>query len=365
MNQKTISRKFLSCMALGTAIVLTNMAMAKDLVRVCDAPGTGQPLAAKTDAKGVIHLVMNSPEGPLYSSSVDNGQSFSTPVSVLVDAPMKPGLEYLAWDMTVSPDGHVHVAMGTNAWKLKLPKDEWGFFYARLAPGHSSFSKLQNINHQPSEGFSLAANKNGDVTACWLAEKLYANVSHDNGLTFGKTIEINPEINPCNCCTTSATYGVDGRLAILYREETRNERDMHLVLWNQKDNSVVRSLVSQESWTIDTCPMTYYSITPDGNGYLAVWPTKGPIYFNRLSADGKLMMPREVKTPGTTGMRTGMIGLQTADESTLVAWVKDEKIGWQAYDSSGGALGSSHSESCSGKGVAGVVTTSGEFLLFR
>ena len=80
---------------------------------------------------------------------------------------------------------------------------------------------------------SLAADDKGNVTACWLSDKLYANVSRDNGETFGPNVEIDPRFNPCNCCTTSAAYGEDGRLAVLYREETNNERDMYLVLWDQ------------------------------------------------------------------------------------------------------------------------------------
>ena len=35
---------------------------------------------------------------------------------------------------------------------------------------------------------------------------------------------------------SSVAYGADGRLALLYREETNDERDMHLVLWDQADN---------------------------------------------------------------------------------------------------------------------------------
>ena len=87
--------------------------------------------------------------------------------------------------MAVGKGGRVHVAMGTNAWKLKLPQEEWGFFYASLDPGASAFSPVRNINKKPSEGFSLAADDKGNVTACWLSDKLYANVSHDNGETFG------------------------------------------------------------------------------------------------------------------------------------------------------------------------------------
>jgi hypothetical protein len=35
---------------------------------------------------------------------------------------------------------------------------------------------------------------------------------------------ISSSLGPGDCCTTAAAYGADGRLAVLYREETDNER---------------------------------------------------------------------------------------------------------------------------------------------
>ena len=192
-------------------------------VKTISVPDSGRPVVARTDKAGTIHLLSDSDDGPKYAKSSDNGVTFGPAIPVLGAEPRPAGLEYSAWDMAVGKGGRVHVAMGTNAWKLKLPQDEWGFFYAHLEPGATAFSPVRNINHKPSEGFSLAADDKGNVTACWLADKLYANVSHDNGETFAPFAEIDSSFNPCNCCTTSAAYGADGRLAVLYREETGND----------------------------------------------------------------------------------------------------------------------------------------------
>jgi hypothetical protein len=328
-------------------------------------PEGGKPAAAKTDAKGVIHLVVNSADGPLYTKSTDGGKTFGKALAIVDQAARKPGLEFDAWDMAVSPQGQVHVAMGTNAWKLKLPQEEWGFFYASLAPGDKAFSPVRNINNKPSEGFSLAADDQGNVTACWLSDKLYANVSHDNGRTFGQNQELDPDFNPCNCCTTSACYGKDGKLAVLYREETNNERDMFLVLWDQKHNDVSRTRVGTTSWKIDTCPMSYYAIVPSDDGYIAVWPTEEQIYFSRLDAKGAPLTRPEIKTPGTRGMRTGMIALSGPDGGTLVAWKKDQTLGWQLYDKQGRPTGRPGTAKGSGNGLGGVVDKNGDFVLFR
>ena len=328
-------------------------------------PSGGQAMAAKTDAQGTIHLVFDTSDGPQYVSSKDNGKTLSKPIPLVDQASRKPGLEFITWDLAVTGEGAVHVALGNNAWKLKLPKEEWGFFYTRLLPKEKNFSPLNNINHKPSEGFSLAVDERGTVTAVWMADQLFANVSHDGGNTFAPTVEIDPVLNPCNCCTTSSVYGADGRLAILYREETDNDRDMYLAVWDQEKNKVTKTRVSTTPWKIDSCPMTYYSVTRSRDGYVAAWPTKGQIYFARLDAAGSPMSPKEIKTPGSCGMRTGLLTVSTTDGGALVAWKKDNQLGWQLYDDRGRPTGIPDSAKSAGNGVAGVLAKNGNLVLFR
>lgn len=334
-------------------------------VTVVPVPDGGRPMAARTDASGVIHVVYDTPGGPQYVSSTNNGKTLSSPIPVVDPGSRKPGLEFITWDMGVSPDGAVHVSLGTNAWKLKLPKDEWGYMYTRLLPGKSSFTPIRNINHKPSEGFSLAVGEQGLVTAVWMADKLYANVSQDGGESFGPVVEIDSSLNPCNCCTTSSVYAKDGRLAILYREETNNDRDMYLALWDQKQNKVKKSRVSSTGWKIDSCPMTYYSVSRQGDGFIAAWPTRGDIYFARLKPDGTPTIPKEIKTPGNSGMRTGISALATTDGGALVVWKKDRQLGWQSYDERGRPVGPPGAAESAGDGVAGVVAKNNEVILFR
>lgn len=328
-------------------------------------PGGGKPVAARTGKDGTVHLLFDSEKGPKYAKSADGGATFSAVIPVVRGGSQAAGLEYHAWDLAVGKGGRVHVALGTNAWKLKLPEEEWGFYYASLDPDASAFSPVRNINKKPSEGFSLAADEKGDVAACWLSDKLYAAVSHDNGETFGPGVEIDPRFNPCNCCTTSAAYGEDGRLAVLYREETNNERDMHLVLWDQARGEATRTRVGRTPWKVDGCPMTYYAVRPDRGGFVAAWPTKGTIYFARLDGRGEPAGPAEVETPGRSGMRTGVLALGGPDGGTLVAWKKDGVAGWQLYDADGRPSGPPGSAESPGNGIAGVVGKDGRFVLFR
>jgi hypothetical protein len=336
-----------------------------ETVTTIAVPNGGQPVAAKCDSAGTIHLLYDSADGPQYVRSTDNGSSFSTPIVVVDRESRKPGLVFAAWDMAIGQGGRVHVAMSTNAWKLKLPQEEWAFYYARLDPGATAFTAVQNVNRKPSEGFSLAADERGNVTACWLSDKFYANVSHDNGASFAPTVEIDSQFDPCNCCTTSCAYAADGRLAVLYREETNDDRDMFLVTWDQSRNKVSRTRVSTTLWKIAACPMSYYTVTANGDGFMAVWPTNGQIYFAKLDGQGALLPPGEIKTPGMTGMRTGMLTLTDRDGNTLVAWKKNGELGWQLFDSKGQSSGHPGSAKSSGNGAAGVLCKDGRFLLFR
>ena len=358
--------------ALATAALLLSLSgvSAEDKanqVMTIPVPGRGQPLAARADAEGTIHLLYSSADGIQYVKSRDKGKTFSAAIPVVDKASRKPGLAFHGEDMVVGQDGRIHVAMSTNAWKLKLPEKEWGFYYASLEPGAKAFAPVRNINNKPSEGFSLAADDKGNVTACWLSDKLFANVSHDNGKTFGPNVEINPAYDPCNCCTTSAAYGADGKLAVLYREETKDERDMYLVLWDQERKQTSRTRISTTLWKINACPMTYYSVTRAAEGFAAVWPTGGEydLYFARLDGKGKRLPPGEIKTPGKAGHRTGMVALSGPDGSTLVAWTKENRLGWQLYDAHGRPSELPGVAKSSGNGVAGVVDKEGHFILFR
>jgi len=365
-GQRKIALATIAHVCLLVVAVLASYAdEATNRVSTIRAPAAGKMVKAQRGADGTIHLLFDTADGPQYVNSQDGGLTFSAPIAVVDAAAQKPGLKFSAWDLAVGKDGRVHVGMGNNAWKLKLPQDEWSLYYASLAPGAKSFSPTRNLNRKPSEGFSLAADGRGAVTACFLSGKLFAMVSRDNGETFSASAELNPAWDPCNCCTTSATYGPEGKLALLYREETNNERDMYLVLWDQSPNTrPSRTRISSTPWRIEACPMTYFTISPTDTGYVAAWPTKGQIYFARFDKDGGVLSPGEIRTPGTSGMRTGLVALSGTDGATLVAWKNKEVLGWQLYDAKGRPQGDAGSIASPGNGAAGVALPNGKFVLF-
>jgi len=153
-------------------------------VKAIQIPGVARVVRAQIGGDETIHVLFDADDGPRYVRSTDAGVTFSEPMTIVDAASQKPGLTFQGEDLAIGKDGRVHVAMANNAWKLKLPQEEWGFYYASLAPGATTFTPVRNINRKPSEGFSLAADERGNVTACFLSGKLFTMVSHDNGGTF-------------------------------------------------------------------------------------------------------------------------------------------------------------------------------------
>jgi hypothetical protein len=95
-----------------------------------------------------------------------------------------------------------------------------------------------------------------------------------------------------------------------------------------------------------------------------VWPTKGQVYFARLDKNGAVQPPGEIKTPGTTGMRNGLLALSASDGTTLIAWKNKDVLGWQLYEAKSQPQEVPGSMSSAGSGAAGVALRDGTFLLF-
>ena len=75
------------------------------------------------------------------------------------------------------------------------------------------------------------------------------------------------------------------------------------------DGRETRRRLSSMLWKINACPTTYYMISATPGGYAAAWPTMGDFYFARLDPNGNLLTLGEIKKPGHSSMRSGVIAL--------------------------------------------------------
>jgi hypothetical protein len=351
-------------MAAGAAPGDAGMAAATGpRVRIGQVPAGVKMVDAKIGSDGVIHLLFQKGDMPFYARSTDGGKTVGPEIPVLQGVSAVRGLEYLGWDMTVTDRGKVLAVLGNNSWQVKnTPADQIGLFLATLEPGAKTFDLMKSLNGVPSQGFSIVAGKAGDVTAAYLQGKLLWMHSTDGGKSFARPTEINKDYLPCPCCTTSLAVGKDGTLALLYREATDNKRDMYVVL--SKNGQQKRTMLSRTLWKIDSCPMTYFSIRPAGDGFVAAWPTRGQAYFTRISIDGKIWPPGEIKVGGKTWMRSTLIALPGADDTTLIAWKSDEKLHWKIYDANGKPITEESQIPSPGPQAGAVVDRDGNFILF-
>jgi len=351
------------------AIVIQQATAVETSVKTLRSPEQSAPVrvlrSAKTGSTQDLYVIADTSHGPKLWKSVDDGKSFSDSTP-LVDSKKQPaGLEYHVWDAAISPDGNLYIALGTNAWKLKLPKEEWGYFLVIYNTATNEVQSIRNINKTPSEGFSVAVNEKGDVAICWLADELFWKVSRDGGKTFGETMKADSGINPCNCCTTSCTFLENEKLGIFYREETNNNRDMYLAQVDLKTNAATKSRISKTPWKIDTCPMTYYSIHRTRSGLQVIWPTQRQVFLAALDESGRLKTPGEVQSIGLSGMRTGMTTVSNQRQQTLAVWNSDNRISWQVFDEKMQPTSETGSVETTGKGVAAFVDSNDGFVVLH
>jgi len=360
----------INVITLATATLMMVMSMpalagsdeANHQVIVRAVPDGGMPLVARITRDGTIHLLYVVNKRPMYATSRDGGKTFGQGLAV-VQAFADTRLTFTGEDMAVTDGGRVYVALSTDGWKFKVPKEEMGFHLAILEPGKRAFTPVRNVNLMPSSGYSLAASDERHVVLTWFSKTLYWSKSDDGGATFTPNAVVDPNYLVCECCTTRVVYGADGELAIMYREKTDNHRDMYLVRM-KKDGSHTRNRCSQASWDINACPMTYWDLEPAGDGFIAAWPTRGKLYFNRLDADGKPGNAREVMTEGQTTMRSQPLALTNAAGMTLIGWRQQGQLMWQVYDNQNKPIGAKGSAQGVSPAAAGVVDKAGRFIIF-
>jgi hypothetical protein len=332
-----------------------------DRVQVVSVPDKGEVPDAEIDSKGTIHLAYVVGEDALYVQSTNNGATFTEPLRVNFEpGTVHPPNMYRGPDLAIGKNGRVHVIWYVNAYQRKLPKDQWGVFYSHVDPGQPAFVPARNLNHKPSDNYSLAADADGNVAVIWMAGSLSVNSSRDNGETFGDTETVSVA-DPCECCASRAFFSRDSGLFIAYREKANNERDMHLLSRAKGKTAFTKQKISSTPWEINACPMTGAFLSPAKTGLITAWETKGNVYYGRLTPTASLLPPKEIRT----GKGKWPIAIAAPDGTVLVSWKDGSTLHWQLRDANDKRLGETESQdSRNAHRHAAAVTKDGNFLLF-
>ena len=346
---------------LGFFVATLFSGSAAERVRVVRTPNNGAVPDAEIDQNGTVHVAFVAGQDAFYVTSVDSGKTFNAPVRINSEASsVHPPNMFRGPDIALGKGGRVHVIWYGNGYQRKLPPDQWGVFYSYLEPKQEAFTPSRNLNHKPSDNFSVAANANGDVAVIWMAKNLFVNMSRDNGETFGDA-EAVAVADPCECCASRAFFSKNGTLYIDYREKANNMRDMHLLTRAKDDATFSKRKISTTPWQVNACPMAGTFLAGAKTGLIMAWETKGQIFYARFDPAAGLLQPKEIKA---AAKGKWPVALAAPDGSTLVSWKNGSTLAWQLYDTADQPIGVAESKpSPNANRHAGVVTKEGNFLL--
>jgi hypothetical protein len=343
--------------AIACALIGRAVPSCADPVRVVHTPNGGEVPDAEVETNGAIHIAFVKGEDAFYAKSDDGGKSFSQPLRINSQpSTVHPASMFRGPDLALGQNGRVHVIWYVNAYQRKLPQNEWGVFYSHLDPGQTTFAHEMNLNHKPSDNYSLAADHRGHVAVVWMAGKLFVTESSDNGASF-RTQDISIA-DPCECCASRALFSKAGVLMISYRDKAENVRDMHLITRLGGNETFQKRRLSSTPWPINACPMTGTFLATQAAHTVAAWETKGDVFYARIGADDKT--PNEIKV----ARGKWPIALSSPDGTVLVSWKTGSTLSWQKFDLNGRAESLVESTpSLSVNRQAGVVSKDGTFVL--
>lgn len=315
---------------------------------------------AEVDAGGQIHVAYLLEDDVFYVRSGDAGMTFSEPVRVNTEPGFASGAAFRGPDLALGQDGGVHIIWYNAGYQQKRPKDEWGVMYARLDDSTGRFEKARNLNHRPSDNFSLATGAQGKVAVIWMAEGIFASVSEDGGETFAPAVDL--ELDPCECCSSRAIYSKDGSLSVLYRDKTDDVRDTNIATLAAGASQWLNRKISQTPWQTTSCPMTGSFLSLTKSGLAAAWETKLQPYFAMIDPESKETEIQEVRAAEKGRYPVVLV---SSDGRKLVAWKNGKQLEWQSFDSNNAPMGEQASHASeSPHRPGGVVLDSGKFILF-
>jgi hypothetical protein len=240
-------------------------------------------------ANGTVALTFGAGNTVYFSSSKDNGRSFSKPAEVSREGSLALGRHR-------GP----RIAIAGNAIVISAVIGQKGrgqdgdLLAWRSSDGGNSWSQPVRINDVPAsarEGLHAMASDGGRlVFATWLdlrskGTKLYGAYSDNGGVTWSKNVLVyeSPDGHICECCHPSAALDSKGRVYVMWRNWLAGSRDMYLA---RSDNGGETFGPAQKlgngTWPLNACPMDGggLALDPKGDG-ITVWRRKDAIFLAR------------------------------------------------------------------------------------
>lgn len=319
-------------------------------------PNNGIQPQTLVDEKGTVHLLYFSGDakaGDLYYARRPAGAAiFETPLRVNSMPASAVALGTIrGGQLALGKGGRIHVAWnGANKAKNHPGAS---MFYSRLDPNGAAFEPQRDVmtfTGGLDGGGSVTAEQDGTVYVAWhgiarpgeseSSRSLFLARSRDEGQTFERERDINPEpTGACACCGLKVVSD-HGWLFVLYRAAREGtERDERLI-GSHDQGETFRPLFAHP-WKGTTCPMSSAWLAPATHATLAAWENRGRIWLTRVNPESA-GTSEPFSPPGSS--QKYPVTAASASGTLLVAWVegagwqKGGALCWQFFDPEGKAL---------------------------
>lgn len=239
-----------------------------------------QPQVA-VDPKGVARLVFGLKDTIYYTTSTDNGDTFSKPVAV-------GQINGLYLGMSMGPQ----IASSAN-YSIVTAIDKKGDIHSfTLDHSTGNWTKAAGVNDIPGsvpEGLmSIDADKNDNFYAVWLDVRdgkqnkiLFASTTGGaKEWTDNRIIYESPDKTVCECCKPSIEVK-GSQITLMFRNWLNGSRDFYYTTSTNRGQEFSQpQKLGTGTWKLEGCPMDGGGIiVDDKNEIHTVWQREGKIFY--------------------------------------------------------------------------------------
>lgn len=229
------------------------------------------------DKSGNIHLVYGLGDSIMYTSSSDNGNSFSSP-SVVAVLPDLFSFAMRGPQIAATNNGLVITACTSkgNIFSYHEENGKW-----------KQGARINDVDSVAKEGLMALAADGDNVYAIWLdlrgnkRNKIYGANSNDGGKTWSKNrmVYTSPDTGVCPCCKPSVVMK-NNHVYVMFRNWLNGNRDLYLIESSNGGASFGQAQkLGTGSWKLNACPMDGGGLAINKNGKVqTIWKREGNIF---------------------------------------------------------------------------------------
>lgn len=273
----------------------------------------GQMPNITKDKNGDLQLVYGMGDSILYTSSSDNGNSFSSPALVAV----LPDL------FSFAMRGPQVAASGNDIIVTACSSKGNIYSYYKENGNWKKGARVNDVDTVAKEGLMALSADGENAFAVWLdirenkRNKLYGAQSKDGGKTWSENLLVyaSPDTSICECCKPSVV--MKGKnIYVMFRNRLNGNRDLYLI---QSSNGGASFGKAQKlglgSWKLNACPMDGGGLTISKNGKVhTIWKREGNIF---------------TAIPGIPEIEIGSgrnCTIESIDNKNVYAWTENENV---------------------------------------